>query len=87
MSEWGVARRGALGRPAHLVCLLGSRYYKTGSLIANSCRSIAMLGRYPDYVCEAAFRYGLHAGVAFQLIDDLLGELCEGCTCDNALSC
>lgn len=33
-----------------------------------------MLGRYPDYVCEAAFRYGLHAGVAFQLIDDLLGK-------------
>jgi len=47
-------------------------YYKTGSLMANSCKAIAMLGCYPDYVCTAAFKYGLHVGVAFQLVDDLL---------------
>ena len=40
--------------------------------MANSCRCIALLGRYPDSVCEAAYRYGLHTGVAFQLVDDLL---------------
>lgn len=37
-------------------------YYKTGSLMANSCKAIAMVGSYPDYVCSAAFRYGLHVG-------------------------
>jgi hypothetical protein len=30
--------------------------------MANSCKAIAMLGCYPDYVCTAAFRYGLHVG-------------------------
>ena len=35
---------------------LRKSYYKTGSLMANSCKAIAMLGVYPDYVCEAAFR-------------------------------
>lgn len=47
-------------------------YYKTGSLIANSCKSVALLGGYPQPICDAAFRYGLHVGVAFQLVDDLL---------------
>jgi geranylgeranyl pyrophosphate synthase len=41
--------------------------------MANSCKAIALLGGYPDKVSDAAFRYGLHVGVAFQLIDDLLG--------------
>ena len=40
--------------------------------MANSCKAIAMLGCYPDYVCDAAFRYGMHVGVAFQLVDDML---------------
>lgn len=47
-------------------------YYKTGSLIANSCKAVATLGRYPDAVCNAAYKYGLHLGIAFQLVDDLL---------------
>lgn len=42
--------------------------------MANSCKAIALLGRYPPAVTDAAFRYGLHVGVAFQLVDDLLGE-------------
>ena len=52
-------------------------YYKTASLMANSCRAIAMLGGYPADVADAAYRYGMHVGMAFQLIDDLLGA-CEG---------
>lgn len=51
---------------------LRKTYYKTGSLMANSCRAIPMLGGYPEPLSQAAFRYGLHTGVAFQLIDDLL---------------
>jgi len=50
------------------------RYYKTGSLMANSCRAIALLGGYPASVTEAAYRYGMHVGIAFQLVDDMLGE-------------
>lgn len=30
--------------------------------MANSCKAIAMVGCYPDYVCNAAFKYGLHVG-------------------------
>jgi len=52
---------------------LRKTYYKTGSLIANSCKAIATLGCYPAGVTEAAYKYGLHLGIAFQLIDDLLG--------------
>lgn len=40
--------------------------------MANSCKAVAMLGCYPDYVATAAFKYGLHVGVAYQLVDDLL---------------
>ena len=52
---------------------LRKTYYKTGSLIANSCRGIALLGAYPDDVTQAAYKYGLHVGMAFQLVDDMLG--------------
>jgi len=58
---------------------LRKSYYKTGSLMANSCKSIALLGCYPDAVADAAFRYGMHAGVAFQLVDDLLGMFVALC--------
>ena len=51
---------------------LRKTYYKTGSLMANSCKAVAMLARQPNEVCAAAFRYGMHLGVAFQLVDDLL---------------
>lgn len=59
---------------------LRKTYYKTGSLMANSCKAIGLLGCYPDEVCDAAFRYGMHLGIAFQLIDDLLGK----CPCRSA---
>jgi geranylgeranyl pyrophosphate synthase len=52
---------------------LRKTYYKTGSLMANSCKAIALLGCYPDAVAEAAYKYGMHLGIAFQLVDDMLG--------------
>lgn len=51
---------------------LRKTYYKTGSLIANSCKAIALLGLYPDEVTVAAYKYGFHLGIAFQLVDDIL---------------
>ena len=51
---------------------LRKNYLKTGSLIANSCRASAMLGAHDAEVCDAAYEYGRHLGLAFQLIDDAL---------------
>ena len=51
---------------------IAKTYYKTGSLMANTCRSTALLGGFPDELEQAAFEYGKHLGVAFQLVDDLL---------------
>ncbi|KAA0156871.1 hypothetical protein FNF29_00980 [Cafeteria roenbergensis] len=47
-------------------------FYKTASLVANSCRSAAMLAGHSDEVVDAAYRYGKHTGLAFQLVDDAL---------------
>ncbi|KAK9820924.1 hypothetical protein WJX74_008213 [Apatococcus lobatus] len=47
-------------------------YFKTGSLMANSCRAIALLGGHPEPVCDLSWQYGRHLGLAFQFIDDLL---------------
>lgn len=55
-----------------LVQYLQKNFYKTGSLMANSCKSAAILGGYNDGVVGAAYRYGKHLGVAFQLVDDIL---------------
>lgn len=51
---------------------LRKNYYKTGSLMANSCRSAALLGEYSPELVEASYRYGKHIGMAFQLVDDVL---------------
>ncbi|KAJ1668363.1 coq1 putative hexaprenyl diphosphate synthase, partial [Coemansia sp. RSA 25] len=51
---------------------LEKTYLKTGSLIAKSCRSSAILSNSTDDVVEAAYIYGRNLGIAFQLIDDLL---------------
>jgi geranylgeranyl pyrophosphate synthase len=52
---------------------LRKNFYKTASLMANSCKSAALLGvdTSPEVV-DAAYTYGKHVGVAFQLIDDAL---------------
>lgn len=55
-------------------------YYKTGSLMANSCKAAVILSADrantdPAVIAaqaEAAFSYGKHVGLAFQLIDDVL---------------
>ncbi|KAM1153965.1 hypothetical protein ACFX2I_036335 [Malus domestica] len=47
-------------------------YYKTASLISNSCKSIAVLAGHTTEVAALAYEYGKNLGLAFQLIDDLL---------------
>ena len=51
---------------------LRKNYYKTASLMANSCRSAALLGGYSAELVQASYRYGKHIGMAFQLVDDML---------------
>ncbi|KAL3330070.1 hypothetical protein AABB24_034098 [Solanum stoloniferum] len=47
-------------------------YYKTASLISNSCKAIALLAGHTAEVSVLAFDYGKNLGLAFQLIDDVL---------------
>jgi geranylgeranyl pyrophosphate synthase len=51
---------------------LRKNYYKTGSLMANSCKASLVLGEHSQHVCNMGFAYGRHLGLAFQLIDDVL---------------
>ncbi|KAI8322678.1 terpenoid synthase [Martensiomyces pterosporus] len=51
---------------------LEKTYLKTGSLIAKSCRSSAILSNVTDDIVEAAYIFGRNIGIGFQLIDDLL---------------
>ena len=55
-----------------LVYYLRKNFYKTGSLMANSCKSAALLGGYDGTVVAAGYLYGKHVGMAFQLVDDVL---------------
>ncbi|XP_030552410.1 solanesyl diphosphate synthase 3, chloroplastic/mitochondrial isoform X1 [Rhodamnia argentea] len=47
-------------------------YYKTASLISNSCKAIAILAGQTTEVAVLAYEYGRNLGLAFQLIDDVL---------------
>lgn len=47
-------------------------YYKTGSLMANSCKAAVVLGGGSAVDQDIAFAYGKHIGLAFQLVDDVL---------------
>ncbi|KAF9625150.1 hypothetical protein IFM89_019364 [Coptis chinensis] len=47
-------------------------YYKTASLISNSCKAIAILTGQTAEVSILAYEYGRNLGLAFQLIDDVL---------------
>ena len=47
-------------------------FYKTGSLMANSCRAAAVLEGHSPEIQEAVFDYGRGVGAAFQLVDDML---------------
>lgn len=51
---------------------LAKSFFKTASLIANSCRAVTMLAGHAEQIAEAAYQYGENVGMAFQLIDDLL---------------
>lgn len=47
-------------------------FKKTASLIAYTCKAVALLSGANQSVQEAAFQYGRNLGIAFQLVDDLL---------------
>jgi hypothetical protein len=47
-------------------------YCKTASLMANSCKAVAVLGGHPAADCQLAAEYGRHLGLAFQLVDDIM---------------
>eukprot|EP00181_Compsopogon_caeruleus_P004365 CAMPEP_0184678860 /NCGR_PEP_ID=MMETSP0312-20130426/1671_1 /TAXON_ID=31354 /ORGANISM="Compsopogon coeruleus, Strain SAG 36.94" /LENGTH=399 /DNA_ID=CAMNT_0027127927 /DNA_START=323 /DNA_END=1522 /DNA_ORIENTATION=+ len=51
---------------------LRKTFFKTASLIANSCQASAMLALHPPEICHLAFEYGRNLGMAFQLVDDAL---------------
>ncbi|KAI8548527.1 hypothetical protein RHMOL_Rhmol07G0279400 [Rhododendron molle] len=51
---------------------LQKTYYKTASLISNSCKAIALLAGQTAEVSTLAYEYGKNLGLAFQLIDDVL---------------
>ncbi|GLI58939.1 hypothetical protein VaNZ11_000727 [Volvox africanus] len=51
---------------------MAKTYCKTASLMANSSRSIAVLANVTPEVCDMAWSYGRHLGLAFQVVDDLL---------------
>lgn len=47
-------------------------YYKTASLIANSCRSVGVLSNSPEHQLDNLYAYGRNLGLAFQIVDDVL---------------
>ena len=51
---------------------LTKSYYKTASLIANSCKSVGVLSQSSDSLTEALYQYGRSLGLAFQVVDDIL---------------
>eukprot|EP01026_Neomeris_dumetosa_P033719 TRINITY_DN2697_c1_g1_i4.p1 TRINITY_DN2697_c1_g1~~TRINITY_DN2697_c1_g1_i4.p1 ORF type:complete len:368 (-),score=33.92 TRINITY_DN2697_c1_g1_i4:212-1315(-) len=51
---------------------LNKSFYKTASLIAASCKSIAVFSGLDDVGQQAMFNYGKHLGLAFQIVDDIL---------------
>lgn len=57
---------------SRLTYYLRKNYFKTASLMANSCRSAALLGNYTQELVDCSYAYGKHIGMAFQLVDDVL---------------
>lgn len=51
---------------------LRKTFFKTASLMANSCKSVAVLAGCSPAEATAAWEYGRHLGLSFQLIDDVL---------------
>ncbi|CAL1526620.1 unnamed protein product [Lymnaea stagnalis] len=51
---------------------LKKTYMKTASLIAKTCKAVAIFGKCNEEMTEQAYQYGKNLGIAFQLVDDLL---------------
>ncbi len=51
---------------------LEKSYYKTASLIANSCKAAAVLSDLSEVQAQQLYSYGRHFGLAFQIVDDIL---------------
>ena len=67
-------------------------FYKTASLMANSCKAVAILGGQPRENCQLAWEYGRHLGLAFQVsraVHSLYLARCNPCTrlCRTSLHC
>ncbi|XP_045207315.1 all trans-polyprenyl-diphosphate synthase PDSS1-like isoform X2 [Mercenaria mercenaria] len=60
---------------------INKSFKKTASLLANSCKAVAVLGKCDEELAEAAFNYGKNIGISFQLIDDLL----DFTSCDQVM--
>lgn len=63
---------GGTGLSSHLEYYLTKSYYKTASLIARSCKAVAILGSHDPKLQEIAYEYGKNIGLAFQIVDDIL---------------
>jgi len=59
-------------KESRLTYYLRKNYFKTGSLMANSCRSTALLGNYSHELVDFSYQFGKHVGMAFQLVDDIM---------------
>ncbi len=42
-------------------------FFKTASLMANSCQAVAILGNHDTATAQAAYAYGRNLGLAFQV--------------------
>ncbi|KAL3836065.1 hypothetical protein ACJMK2_021518 [Sinanodonta woodiana] len=51
---------------------LTKTFKKTASLMANSCKAIAVLGELDEDLIGVAYEYGRNIGLSFQLVDDIL---------------
>ena len=50
---------------------LRKNYYKTGSLMSNSCKAALALGKHEEHICDLGFAFGRHIGLAFQVTQHL----------------
>ena len=57
---------------------INKTFFKTASLMANSCKAVAVLGGHGPAVCQAAWEYGRHLGLAFQVSAWALVEVVWG---------
>lgn len=65
---WQMAGIGTASFPEYML----KSFFKTASLIASSCQSMAVLAGGDEKMVESCFLYGKHVGLAYQLVDDSL---------------